>query len=154
MANTHPDSIGYCGLCCADCFAHTGTIADLARDLRKELRQARFANTAETLSAVPFFQIFTGYPKCYEVLGALVKFRCRRSCRGGGGNPQCRIRSCCQRKELKGCWQCLEFETCGKLEALAPAHGTAHIRNLRRLKKGGAAGFLKGKRDWFVRPAL
>ena len=46
--------IGYCGLYCGDCFAHKGIIADLARDLRKELRRTRFDIMAAALSEVPF----------------------------------------------------------------------------------------------------
>ena len=29
--------MGFCGLCCEDCFNRKGEIADLARDLRKKL---------------------------------------------------------------------------------------------------------------------
>ena len=60
--------IAYCGLYCGDCFGHQGKIADLARDLRKELRKHRFDKTAETLSEVSFFATFKNYPQCYEVL--------------------------------------------------------------------------------------
>jgi len=31
--------VTYCGLYCGDCFNYTGSIADMARDLRKELRK-------------------------------------------------------------------------------------------------------------------
>ena len=47
---TDKDLIAYCGLYCGDCFAHRGKIADLARDLRKELRQAKFDRIVESLS--------------------------------------------------------------------------------------------------------
>ena len=87
------DGIGYCGLYCGSCFIHEGKIADLARDLRKELREARFDKSAEALSEVAFFKVFKGYPTCYDVLGAMVKFRCRHTCRNGGSNPQCKIRN-------------------------------------------------------------
>ena len=48
--------IAYCGLYCGDCFSHQGKIADLARDLRKELRQSKFDKTAESLSTISFFK--------------------------------------------------------------------------------------------------
>ncbi len=149
------DLIAYCGLYCGDCFAHEGKVADLARDLRKELRQAKFDKTAQYLSTLSFFAVFKNYKQCYEVLGALVKFRCKKACRGGGGPPFCKIRKCCQRKEIEGCWQCGEFETCEKLDFLEPNHGDAHIKNLRKLRKAGIAGFLKGKKLWWSkkRPA-
>ena len=47
--------IAYCGLYCGDCPIHKGNIADLARDLRKELREARFDKTADALSEFSFF---------------------------------------------------------------------------------------------------
>ena len=43
------DLVAYCGLYCGDCFGYKGKIADLARDLRKELRAAKFAKIAEAL---------------------------------------------------------------------------------------------------------
>ena len=142
------DLVAYCGIYCGDCFAHKGKIADLARDLRKELRQAKFAKTAEILSANSFFEVFKNYQQCYDVLGALVKFRCRKACRGGGGPPFCKMRICCQRKGVEGCWQCDEFETCENLDFLKPLHGDANLKNLRILKKTGVDNFIKGKRYW------
>ena len=142
------DLVTYCGLYCGDCFGYKGKIADLARDLRKELRQAKFDREAEALSASPFFAVFKNYPQCYEVLGALVKFRCKNTCRGGGGPPFCKIRKCCQEKGTDGCWQCDELETCNKLDTLKPFHGDAHLKNLKMIKKQGIDGFIKGKRYW------
>lgn len=142
------DLIAYCGLYCGDCFGYQGKIADLARDLRKELRQAKFSKTADFLSTVSFFEVFKNYSQCYEVLGAMVKFRCKNTCKGGGGPPFCKMRKCCQKKGIEGCWQCDEFETCEKLAFLKPSHGDAHIKNLRRINKTGIDSFLSGKRDW------
>jgi hypothetical protein len=140
--------VAYCGLYCGDCFGYKGRLADLARDLRKELRQAKFDKQAELLSSNPFFEVFKDYRQCYEVLGALVKFRCKSACRGGGGPPFCKIRKCCQKKGIEGCWQCDEFETCEKLDFLKPFHGDAHLKNLRKIKKLGLDEWLVGKRFW------
>jgi hypothetical protein len=142
------DLIAYCGLYCGDCYRYKGKIADLARDLRKELRQEKFDLTADTMSQTSFFAAFKNYPQCYELLGEMVKFRCKRSCRGGGGPPVCKIRECCQKKAIDGCWQCDEFETCRKLDFLKPFHDDAHIKNLKILKKSGAGSFLGGRRNW------
>lgn len=140
------DLIAYCGIYCGDCFNHKGRIADLARDLRKELKEAKFDRHSQGLSK--FFKEFGNYEQCYEVLGAMVRLHCKRTCRGGGGPPSCKIRSCCQRKNIQGCWECGEFETCEKLDFLKPFHEDAHLKNLRRIKKQGIDGFLKGRRDW------
>jgi hypothetical protein len=141
--------ISYCGLYCSECFSHTGKIADLARDLRKELRQERFDKTAESLSALSFFKTFKKYPDCYDVLGAMVRLRCKKGCREGGGDPFCAVRRCCIKKGFEGCWECDEFEDCRKMDFLKANHGDAYIKNLRKIKKKGKEEFLKGKKYWY-----
>ena len=135
MVEENKDLIAYCGLYCGDCPIHKGKIADLARDLRKELRQSRFDKTAEALSGISFFEAFNNYHQCYEVLEAMVKLRCRKICKDGGGPPFCD-----------------EFETCEKLDFLKPGHGVAHIKNLRKINKQGTEEFLKGQKYWYVKP--
>jgi len=59
------------------------------------------------------------------------------------------FRKCCQKKNLKGCWLCEEFETCKKLQGdLCKVHGDGHLKNLRKIRKKGEEKFLKGKKDW------
>ena len=142
------DLIAYCGLYCGECFGYKGKIADLARDLRKELRQAKFERTADFMSTISFFEVFKNYQQCYDVLGQLVRLRCKKSCKGGGGPPFCKMRTCCQKKGIEGCWQCDDFETCEKLNFLKPVHLDAHLKNLRKLKKQGVDKFLAGKKHW------
>ena len=143
------DKMAPCGLYCGDCFAHQGRIADLARDLRKELRAAKFDIFAEELSKMSFFRAYEDYPQCYEVLGAMVKFRCKKGCRAGGGNPWCKMKKCPEGKGLRGCWECDDAETCKHLQFLEPTHGDAHLRNLRRIARKGEEAFVEGKRDWY-----
>jgi hypothetical protein len=138
--------ISSCGLYCGDCYRYKGRIADLARDLRKELRQEKFDLAAEAMSQFSFFAEFKNYPQCYGLLGEMVKLRCKQSCRGGGGPPVCKIRACCEKKSIQGCWLCAEFETCPKLDHLKNFHEDALLKNLKALQAGGVAGFLKGKR--------
>ena len=147
-----PEKIAYCGLYCGECPSHTGSIPDLARDLRKELRAHRYEKTAAALSQVPFFAAFKDYDACYEVLGAMVKLRCGKACRQGGGNPYCAIRKCATKKSLEGCWLCVEFEECEKLSSLEASHGVAHIMNLRAIRRNGVEGFLQGKKRWYEKP--
>lgn len=141
-----------CGLHCDDCFAHQGRIADLARDLRAELRAARFDRFAHELAKVPMFRDYEHYDQAYQVLGAMVRFRCKRGCRAGGGNPWCAMKKCTERKGIGGCWECDDFETCDKLTALEGTHGDAHLRNLRRIRKAGPEAFCAGKREWYHKP--
>lgn len=146
MTASAKEMIAACGLYCGDCPFHKGDIADLARDLRKKLREYRFDKIAE---AIPF-KAFDAYPACYETLGAMVKLRCRRGCRAGG--PPCNIKDCAERRGFAGCWECDDFASCAKLEKrLAVAHGTAHLYNLRKLKRDGVRVFLDGPRKWYAK---
>ena len=148
QARQGKELMAYCGLYCGDCFGYNGRIAELAKELRKELRHAKFDRIAESLAGNPFFEVFGNYSQCYDVLGALVQFRCKKTCHGGGGPPFCEIRKCCQSKELEGCWECDQFGTCDKLEFLKAGHGDAHLKNLRKLQRAGVDGFIEGKRYW------
>ena len=152
MSKKDLDAMAYCGLCCAECPSHVGKIADLARDLRKELRAVRFDKMAEGLKKISFFRQLKDYESTYALLGTFVKMRCNRKCRGGGGPPFCKMRKCCIKNGYDGCWECDKFETCKHLDFLNPAHGDAHIKNLRKLKKDGLKKFMKGKKLWYSTP--
>jgi hypothetical protein len=152
MGKADASDIAYCGLYCGQCPSHLGRIADLSRDLRKELRDTKFDKMAESLAEISFFRILKGYGTCYEVLGAMVKMRCHRMCKGGGGPPFCKMRKCCEKKGYDGCWECDDFETCEHLDFLVPGHGDAHIKNLRLLKRKGVKEFKRGKHHWFSTP--
>jgi len=140
--------LAYCGLYCGDCSGYKGTIANLARDLRKELRRERFADLAKILAKVPFFKALEDFPQCCKVLETLPKLRCRKTCRGNGGPPFCQIQECSRDKGLDGCWQCDASPSCAKLDFLKVGHGDAHLKNLKRIKRSGPTAFVEGKRDW------
>ncbi len=141
--------IAFCGLYCGDCHGFTGKIPDLARDLRKELREIHYDKFAGFISTYSFGKDFKNYDECYKVLGAMVKFRCRKGCRNGGGSPFCKIRKCVQKKNLDGCWDCSKFENCKELNFLEPVHGNAHIKNLRAINKKGKTELANGKTLWY-----
>ena len=81
------DLVAYCGLFCGQCHGFTGIIPDMARDIRKELRTIHYDKFAHFISTYSFGKDFKNYDECYKVLGAMVKFRCRKGCRAGGGSP-------------------------------------------------------------------
>jgi len=141
-------AVAYCGLCCLDCQGHLGKIPDLARDLRKELKRSKYEKFAASVSKYPFAAALRHYPECYDVLGLMMKFRCRKGCRDGGGPPFCNIRKCCKDKAIDGCWECADFVSCKKLDFLTDVHGDAARKNLMILKKNGITAFLAGKRSW------
>ncbi len=139
---------GYCGLYCGDCPAFKGEIADLAGDLRRKLDEADFGKASQVLADQ--VSEFKDYSRFHAVLGAIAGLRCRlgKGCRRGEGSISCEIRGCCSSKVLQGCWEYGAFETCEKLNFLMRIHGDAHLKNLRRIKKYGIAGFIDGKRCW------
>lgn len=146
MNNSNKNLVAYCGLYCGDCFLYAGQIADMARDLRKVLKEQKFDRVAQTIP----FKEFKHYHECYAVLGAMVKLRCKKACRGGGGPPFCKIRRCCHRRDIEGCWQCDDFEVCEKLDSLRLAHGDAHLKNLRKIRRLGIRDFVAGKKYWYA----
>lgn len=166
MSEQNENLIAYCGLYCGECPVYEGKIADLARDLRKELRKIKFEKAAQGI--LNFFKenkktryaasekvkealkAYENYPLCYEVLGAFTKMRCKKICKDGGGPLSCKVRKCCVKKGIEGCWQCDEFETCEKVGFLKIAHGDGHIKNLRKLKRKGTEEFLQGKKYWYA----
>lgn len=137
--------MGYCGLFCGDCFFFRGRIAELSKELRRELRRAKLTRNYKEF--VKFSRSFENFPECYELLGVMVRMRCK-GCREGGGPPFCRIRRCAGRKNVMGCWECDDFENCDKLKFLEPTHGNAHIKNLRKIRREGVEAFLQGRRYW------
>lgn len=139
--------VGYCGLCCADCFMYDGRIAALSKELRAELRRAKFAKFAEKLSEVSFFRELEHYEECYAALGVMVKLNCKVPCKSGGGNPFCKIRECCKKLGLDGCWQCSDIEKCDKHDR-SGVHNDACHKNCKKITKKGLQEFLAGKRDW------
>ena len=144
MAGGEERMAAYCGLYCEDCAFRTGTIPDLARDLRGELRRVRFDKVSEV---IPFLDA-EAYRQTYEFLGTLVKLRCK-GCKLSSRSRHCRIAQCALRKEYEGCWECPEFADCRKLEFLVPVHGDAHLRNLRRIRKAGVEEWVAGGPLWY-----
>ncbi|HEY5527087.1 MAG TPA: DUF3795 domain-containing protein [Candidatus Anoxymicrobiaceae bacterium] len=137
----------YCGLYCEDCCFGQGKIADLARDLRKELRAARFDKVAEV---IPFMSS-EDYASAYAAMGVLVKMRCK-GCRGGSRSKMCKVAQCTIKKGYAGCWECAEFEECTKLEFLETLHGEAHKQNLRKIKRSGIDEWVASGPKWHAPP--
>lgn len=144
MSNEEKQLVTYCGLYCPDCYAYSGQIASLAQELRELLDKYNFAMVAET---VPF-EGFQYYKEGDAFLEALTYMRCQKTCRGGGGNPACPIRECCQEKGVEGCWECDQFEQCETIRILEPVHKDANIKNLRNIKKEGTDNWPKKRRYW------
>jgi hypothetical protein len=136
--------VTFCGLHCTDCYACTGRIALLAKELRSLLQQYNFAAVSEV---VPFDGL-QHYAQADAFLEALTFMRCEKACRDGGGNPACEIRACCEGKSFAGCWECGKMEECELLKVLVPIHRDANIKNLRNIKKEGIDKWVKSKQRY------
>ena len=64
MITQDENLIAYCGLYCGDCHGFSGKIPDLARDLRKELRNTRYDKFSEFISTFSFGKDFKNYQEC------------------------------------------------------------------------------------------
>ena len=139
--------VAYCGTYCGECPAYTQSIADLARELRKELRRHKCERLAPALAKIPAFKAFEHYKKAYDLLGVMMKFRCKKTCRAGGGRVDCKVRECAKKKGLAGCWRCDDFETCKTLKSLEESGDLdkIYLRNLRKLKRMGPAAYVRQK---------
>ena len=63
--------------------------------------------------------------------------RCEKLCKEGGGSTDCKIRICCQKKNLEGCWECEEFEDCYNLAQLKLINGEVNINNIKKIRAEG-----------------
>ena len=142
------DMIAYCGLYCGTCPAHTQSIANMAKDLRKELRRSKCDTAAPGLAKIPPFTAFKNYEQFDELLVTMTTMTCKKPCRAGGGSPDCQIRACALEKDLSGCWECGEFKACDKLETLAEFGDVdkSYLKNLRKIKRLGPVEFAKAQK--------
>lgn len=147
--NEKSEQVSYCGLFCPDCPLYAGKVSDLAKDLRKELRRVQYDKFAKYISKFPAGKELEQFNEFYAILGILMKFRCERGCRLGGGSENCQIRQCNQDQNFQGCWQCSEYKNCTKLDSLNSLHGNAHRKNLENIQKKGISEFTKENQLWY-----
>ena len=139
--------LAYCGLYCGDCGGYTGTIADAAADLQKELKDYKFELTAKHLFSDPL----KDYHKFVEMLGFMTTLKCDSVCRDKADtSTSCQIRKCCREKGYYACYECGDFEVCEKLESLKGLHRDSCVKNLKAIKEMGLEKWVEtGKRFWF-----
>jgi hypothetical protein len=124
--------VGYCGLYCGACGIHQGKIKQAAENLRKIISVYGFDKlTAELAKHEPAFHHYTEFE---NVLDGFVKmFGECPGCLTGGGPPDCAIRECCKPKAYSTCVECVETETCEKLQE----YGPQAIERLQKIKAMG-----------------
>ncbi len=136
--------IAYCGLYCGNCILRKGNIADLAGELLGKFRKIKFEEWAKGLASLSKeLKAFENYESCYEVLKAWKEMRCEKLCKEGGGGTFCKIRICCQKKNLEGCWECEQIENCDTLAWLKLVNGEVNINNIRKIRTEGISKFIE-----------
>ncbi len=129
MSVREKDLIGYCGLDCEECFSYKMTLSEAAKNLKRELRAAKLR---DSWKEIPFLGEYEPFKK---TLDGLAMLRCPRGCRGGGGNPWCKIRKCAQKNSFWTCGECHLLENCPKLALITEGYKGKNLKILRDLAK-------------------
>ncbi|MBN1974590.1 MAG: DUF3795 domain-containing protein [Sedimentisphaerales bacterium] len=136
--------IGRCGLYCFECPSYTQKAANLASDLREQLRKDQIDKYSDMMAKMPGFKAFENYKQFVALLEAINRIRCK-GCRAGGWDGKCKIRKCSMSKKYKGCWQCEIFDSCKTLKVLEDGQSNIHLKNLKKIQKNGTAAFVKSQ---------
>ena len=117
MASTDPASqVGYCGLYCNACGIRQEKIKTAVNNLRGIIAAYGFDKMMPELAK--WEPSFKHYNEFDQVMDGLAKmFGGCPGCFQGGGDPNCKARSCAKQRGFRTCAECDEAETC---ENLAP----------------------------------
>jgi len=117
MAATDLSSlVGYCGLYCNACGIRQQKIKTAVSNLRGIIAAYGFDKIMPELAK--WEPSFKHYKEFDQVMNGLVKlFGDCPGCLQGGGDPNCKVRSCAKQKDYRTCAECSEAEIC---EPLAP----------------------------------
>lgn len=108
--------VGYCGLYCNACGIRQQKIKTAVDNLRDIIATYGFDKIMPELAK--WEPSFKHYKEFDQVMDGLVKlFGECPGCLQGGGDPNCKVRSCAKEKGYRTCAECNETETC---EPLAP----------------------------------
>ena len=135
----------YCGICCADCIPANSELHLLTEQLEKLLGKLQFDVYADyKAERIPEFR---SYPVFLAILRRIGQLHCP-TCRQGGGNAQCDIRSCLQARDLPGCWVCNLRPGCNRLDRLRAVH--PHLdQNLDLIARLGPEQWFKARKGHY-----
>jgi hypothetical protein len=147
---TYSSQVAYCGLFCGECIIRQGNIGKLCTDLLRIMKTPEFQKLAAGLPKIKpeTYHSLERIDECYSVLEAMTNLDCEHICKEAGGTAGCKIRECCQKKGLDGCWECDLIETCETLAWLNTVNCDANILNLGIIKEKGLEVFLAGDKNW------
>jgi hypothetical protein len=78
-----------------------------------------------------------------EVLDAIVNIQCKQTCQETGGcsmcgtTKQCQTIKCVKEKQLNGCWECPENNSCNKLIFQKMSYGKTIDENFKIINEHG-----------------
>ncbi len=143
MATTNPaDFVGYCGLYCNACGIRQEKIKTAVSNLRDIITHYGFDKMMPELAK--WEPSLKHYNEFSEVMNGLVKmFGDCPGCLQGGGDPNCKVRSCAKQKGYRSCAECSEAGTC---ENLAPyREGYKGLTSaLQGIKENGIRSYAEG----------
>ena len=143
MNHEKPQLTAYCGIYCGDCIRFKCKASNLSKCLLDEINKNHFLEYARVKKK--YDKEFEKFEILPTLLKAISKLKCETPCRSGGDGSggTCPIIACVKAKNIEGCWDCDDFETCDKLRYLMPFHGNSILENLRLIKKHGINNWAK-----------
>jgi hypothetical protein len=139
MAETDPTNlVSYCGLFCNACGIRQGKIKTAVNNLRDIIAVYGFDKLMPELAE--WEPSFRHYNEFYQVMDGLVKmFGSCPGCLQGGGDPNCKVRSCTKQKGYRTCAECSEAEACETLAPYREGYGLATA--LQSIRQDGIEGY-------------
>ena len=119
--------VAYCGLYCPKCYKMKLSAA--AEKLKQELNNPHLCGKKANIPSTFF-----------ATLNDLIALRCNKYCKKSGGKYDCQIKICNSNKNLNGCWECLNYQSCPNLSK-------QFLENIKRIKEIGLNHYIKERCD-------
>jgi hypothetical protein len=131
--------VAFCGLYCGDCVQFKRNVSKFAKDLENELSKENFEKIVKNIPDIKNYNDFR------EVLEIISKLECKECCREGGGNPDCEVRLCCQKKGFYTCAECESFLYCPELAGVPALQCgiISYVKELQRIREVGLDKWLE-----------
>ena len=144
------EKIAFCGLYCGECVIKDQKIGALSQRLLRVIETPEFQKLSVGLPHISkeLWGKLIHVQNAKHVLTAMCNLDCDRSCKEGGGSSLCEIRICCKKKDLNGCWECVEMESCKILASIFPVHKGSNVKNMKVIREKGIDAFLSGEKQW------
>jgi hypothetical protein len=142
MADTDSANlVGYCGLYCNACGIRQGKIKTAVNNLREIIACYGFDKIMPELAK--WEPTLKHYNEFSQVMDGLVKmFGDCPSCLQGGGDPDCKVRTCAKQKGYRTCAECSEAETCENLAPYREGY-KGLIPALQTIRQGSIESYVK-----------